>query len=100
MSAKKPWEEEYAVHPLDARAIISAADGLVVADIREPLSGMGREVGVMFAAAPDMARALLAMSRPDLAGACWCHESRDVVRYGHDACCFSARTALAKAGVL
>lgn len=55
----KPWERDLGVHPLDARVVVDE-EGLVVADVREPLSGDGRGFAVLFAAAPDMARALAA----------------------------------------
>lgn len=56
----KPWGKTYAVHPEDSRCILStsgADEGKVVADLRVHVSE-ARETGEMFAAAPDMARAL------------------------------------------
>jgi hypothetical protein len=54
---------------------------------------------LLAAAAPDMARALLAVRRIDLKHACWCHPARDVERVGHEEMCEDARAALTKAGV-
>lgn len=51
------------------------------------------------AAAPDMARALLAVRRQDTVDACWCEVARDIFNYGHGDRCVEARAVLTKAGI-
>jgi hypothetical protein len=62
----------------------------------------GDALGLLFAAAPDMARALLELA-PRKSGTpllpCWCRYPR-VEGDAHDDTCEKARTALTKAGVL
>lgn len=98
----KPHEETWVVHPLDSRCVIRPAgrvdEGLVMADIREPLHENGREVALLVAAAPEMARAILALRRPD--GSCWCHHSRDIYEFGHDTVCGNTSRLLKRIGVL
>lgn len=92
----KPWEQDLSVHPLDSRVVINE-EGLVVADVREPLSTGGREFSELFAAAPDMARALLAELDPD-----GHTEKCGWVGLGREGCtprCARIRSALQKARV-
>ena len=61
-----PWQ----VAKLDSRVVETAsgpAQGLVVADIRSPLSEHGREDAALIAAAPDLLAALKAI-KPYLVG--------------------------------
>lgn len=52
------------------------------------------------AAAPAMARALLATRRPDLKDPCWCHYARDTAAFGHAVGCLEALATLKDAGEL
>lgn len=56
----KPWEETWMPYPEDTRCIVKNAGDTVVADILEPLRENGREAAALIAAAPEMARAILA----------------------------------------
>lgn len=97
MSDKKPWEEEWQVHPLDFRAVASFRTGLVVCDVRAPPAVNGREVSALISAAPVMARALLAVAGRDCnKRLCWCST------YGgpHLDTCDAALDALQKEGAL
>lgn len=97
MSDKKPWEEEWRVHPLDFRAVASFRTGLVVCDVRAPPAVNGREVSALISAAPDMARALLATGSSRGDGQWHCHDCAGVNCYEW---CATVRAALTRAGVL
>lgn len=51
----------WTVEPLDCRMVLDAESGLVVADVRVPLSEGCAKVSALMAAAPDMKRALIAL---------------------------------------
>lgn len=103
----RPHEKTYQTHPLDYRVLVEPdpnADGdgwLAVADLRVPVDECD-EVGALLSAAPDMARALLALMEPrqdkshHFKGWCtaWSAETCD------SEMCSGIRAALTKAGVL
>lgn len=96
----RPHEEEWEIHSHDARCVVRASDGLVVADVREPLNAAGREAAMLVAAAPRMARALLRLGMGQCSNTGSRHHSCADAGLKDNCGVCEARAALTKAGVL